>query len=325
MRSPWRFSNASIIDCGAAEPPTTMRRTDDVSYLPGFASSSWRIPIQIVGTPAVIVTCSCWNASSRLSPSRNGPGEHLLGADERAGEREAPCVRVEHRHDRQHGVVLRDREHAGHRGRERVDGDRAVRVEGAFRLPGRPARVAHGGCGSLVDLPVREVSGLGAREQILVLDRSVRRRAVADRDHVLEAGALAEVLDERPEHLVRDQDAIARVRRDVGQVVGVQAEVQRVRDHPAHGDADVGLEVLVVVPGEGADAVAVLQAELVAQGGRETARARRELGIGVAMPALVGKARDDLPVAEELLAAPQDRGHVELVIHDQAVHLSLLG
>ena len=43
--------------------------------MPGFASSSWRIPIQIVGTPAVIVTCSCWKASSRLSPSRNGPGK----------------------------------------------------------------------------------------------------------------------------------------------------------------------------------------------------------------------------------------------------------
>ncbi len=52
-----------------------MRRTDDVSHLPGFASSSFRIPIQIVGTPAVIVTFSCWNASSRLSPSRNGPGK----------------------------------------------------------------------------------------------------------------------------------------------------------------------------------------------------------------------------------------------------------
>ena len=142
---------------------------------------------------------------------------------------------------------------------------------------------------------------------------------------VLEAGALAEVLDERPEHLVRDQHLVARVRRDVGQVVGVEAEVERVRDHPADGDADVGLEVLVVVPGEGADAVAVLQAELVAQRGGEAAGARRELGVRVAMPASVGKARDDLAVAEELLAAPQDRGHVELVIHDQAFHLSLLG
>jgi hypothetical protein len=141
---------------------------------------------------------------------------------------------------------------------------------------------------------------------------------------VLEPRALAEVLDERPEHLVRDQDAVARVRRDVREVVRVQAQVQRVRDHAADRDADVGLEVLVMVPAEGPDTVAVLQAELVAERGGELARTRRELGVGVAMPAAVGQSRDDLPVAEELLAAPQDRRHVQLVVHDQAFHLSLL-
>ena len=142
---------------------------------------------------------------------------------------------------------------------------------------------------------------------------------------VLEPGPLAEVLDERPQHLVRDQDAVARVRRDVGEVVGVQAEVQRVRDHAADRDADVGLEMLIVVPAEGPDAVSVLQAELVAERGGEAARTWRELGVGVAVPALVRQARDDLPVAEELLAAAQDRGDVQLVVHDQAFHLSLLG
>jgi hypothetical protein len=44
------------------------------SHLPGFASSSWSIPIQIVGTPAVQVTCSWTKSSSRLSGSRYGPG-----------------------------------------------------------------------------------------------------------------------------------------------------------------------------------------------------------------------------------------------------------
>jgi hypothetical protein len=42
------------------------------------------------------------------------------------------------------------------------------------------------------------------------------------------------------------------------------------------------------------------------------------------MPAAVGQARDDLPVAEELLAAAQDGRDVQLVVHDQAFHLSLL-
>ena len=55
------------------------------------------------------------------------------------------------------------------------------------------------------------------------------------------------------------------VRRDVGDVVGVQAEVQGVRDHAADRHADVGLEVLVVVPAERPDAVAVAEPELVAE------------------------------------------------------------
>ena len=204
-----------------------------------------------------------------------------------------------------------------------MDRDRAVRVERALRLARGAARVAHGRGGPLVDLALLEVARLGAREEVLVLDRAVGRRPVADRDDVLEPGALAEVLDERPEHLVRDEHLVARVRRDVGDVVGMEAEVQRVGHHAADRDADVGLQVLVVVPAERPHAVAVLQPELVAERCREPARPWRELGVRVAVPALVGQARDDLPVAEELLAAPQDRGHVELVVHDQAVHFSL--
>ena len=173
------------------------------------------------------------------------------------------------------------------RGRERVDGDRAVRVHGALGHAGGAARVAHGRGGSLVDLAVREVVRLGAREQLLVVDRAVGSRTVADRDDVLEADTLAEVLDQRPEHLVGDQHAVAGVRRDVGQVVGMEAQVERVRDHAADRDADVGLEVLVVVPAEGPDAVAVLEAELVAERGGEPPRPRREVGVGVAVPALV--------------------------------------
>ena len=53
---PWRFSNASIIACGAAEPPTIIDRSFERSQRSGSASRSWRIPIQIVGTPAVTVT-----------------------------------------------------------------------------------------------------------------------------------------------------------------------------------------------------------------------------------------------------------------------------
>ena len=88
---------------------------------------------------------------------------------------------------------------------------------------------------------------------------------------------------------------------------------------PPAGIAEVRLEVLVVVPGEGADAVAVAEAE-PSQRGREPRRPLEQVGVGVAVEALVGQPADDLLVPEVLLRAAQDRRHVQLVVHDQAVH-----
>ena len=102
-------------------------------------------------------------------------------------------------------------------------------------------------------------------------------------------------------------------------VVGMEAEVQRVRHEPADRRAHVRLEVLRVVPHERPDAVAVLEPEL-AQRDDELLRARDEVGVRVRVPALVGQAARDLVVAVELVRAAQDRGHVELVVHHQAVH-----
>ncbi len=70
---PWRLKPA-IIARGAAEPPTSIPFMRERSQRSGSASSIARMPIQIVGTPAVQVTCSCTKSSSRLSGSRNGPG-----------------------------------------------------------------------------------------------------------------------------------------------------------------------------------------------------------------------------------------------------------
>ena len=63
------------------------------------------------------------------------------------------------------------------------------------------------------------------------------------------------------------EHAVARVRGDVRVVVGVQAEVQRVRDEAAGGRADVRLEVLVVVPHQRGDAVAVVEPEAAQRDG----------------------------------------------------------
>ena len=75
MWRPWRSPNASIIARGGAAPPTVIVRMRERSQPVGFASSVWRIPIQIVGTPALTVTSSSTNASRRLCGSRCGPGK----------------------------------------------------------------------------------------------------------------------------------------------------------------------------------------------------------------------------------------------------------
>jgi hypothetical protein len=72
---PWRSLKPAISESGAAEPPTSIPFIRERSQRPGSASSSWRIPSQIVGTPAVQVTPSATKSSRRLSGSRCGPGK----------------------------------------------------------------------------------------------------------------------------------------------------------------------------------------------------------------------------------------------------------
>ena len=229
---------------------------------------------------------------------------------------------MEHGHDGEADVVGVHPEAPDHR--QRVDRDGAVRVEDALRAPRGAARVAHGRGGVLRDVAVRERRLVGVGDELLVVDRAVGGRAVADRDHVLEVAAPDELLGERPEDLVDDEHAVAAVRRDVRVVVGMQAEVQRVRDEPADGRAHVRLEMLRVVPHERSDAVAVLEPEF-AEADDELLRPRDEVGVRVAVPALVGQAARDLVLAVQLVGSAEECGDVELVVHHQAVHvLSLL-
>ena len=93
---------------------------------------------------------------------------------------------------------------------------------------------------------------------------------------------------------------------DVGELVGVEAEVERVEDAAHERDAEVGLEVRAVVPAERGDAVAGLDAE-VEQGPGEAAGAVGEVGEGVAVDRLVGEAPDDFLAAGRLFGAAEDR------------------
>ena len=84
-------------------------------------------------------------------------------------------------------------------------------------------------------------------------------------------------------------------------------------------DAEVGLEVLAVVPGERGDAVARAKAQ-VPQGAGEPPRARRELGVLVAMKRRVHETRDDFPPPRHRFRAAEDSVEGQRVVHHQALH-----
>src|SRR3546814_7127050 len=71
-----------------------------------------------------------------------GRRKHQLRADRRRGKGNAPTVRVEHRHDRQHHAAVRHVEHVWLDLGDRVDDVRAMLVEHTLRIARRPAGIA---------------------------------------------------------------------------------------------------------------------------------------------------------------------------------------
>ena len=194
---------------------------------------------------------------------------------------------------------------------ERVQDGGAVRVEDALRHPCRTARVAHGRGRVLVEAGILVVVRIGAREQLLV--------RVLDDEDVLDRRPVRELLPERQQRAVDDHGLVARVRGDVGEVVRMQAQVERVQDVAGARDAEVGLEVLVVVPRERGDAGAWLEPETLERD-RQLPRPAPEVGERVTVEAPVGEPRDDLLVREVRLGPLQDRRQRQLEIHHQTLH-----
>jgi hypothetical protein len=78
---------------------------------------------------------------------------------------------------------------------------------------------------------------------------------------------------QRQQHVVDDQEAVLRVGGDPADFVGRQAQVQRVH-HPAGGrDAEITLQVRMVVPAQGGHAITLLQPQ--ACSAEASARVRR--------------------------------------------------
>ena len=200
-----------------------------------------------------------------------------------------------------------------------MEGDRAVRVEGALRLPCRAARVAHGGGGR------SSISGPGGRPR----SRSRRGPRTRSRRPGVGPSPIATTCSNPTAPEVLSTSGHSRTLSAIStlspacvamyEVVGMQAEVERVRDHAAHRDARGRSRGAGSGSSRRSRRGRRPRGRARAQRSRQL-RARARTGVRVAVPAAVGEARDDLAVAEELLAPAEDRRHVQLVVHDQAFH-----
>ena len=231
---------------------------------------------------------------------------------------------MEHRHDVEDPVVLGDAEEIGGRLGEAVQEHRAMGVDDALGMPGGTGRVAHAGriaLGERRPLTHR----LRACEQRFVLEalRPDRRRRVRDavgHDHEspYRRQLVADVRDHGPEARIDEDDRVARVIDDVGQVRRRETDVEGMENRAGERRRPVDLEMAMAVPRERRHAIAAADAE-ARQGAGEPHRALGEIAVGIAKHRSARHARGDPLAGEESPATLEEVRQGERVVHHEVV------
>ena len=108
-----------------------------------------------------------------------------------------------------------------------------MRVHDALRHAGRAARVTHRRSLVLVELGLDPFARIRRGKQLLV--------RVLDDQHMLDLRLITELIDQRRQARVDDQRAVAGVRRDVADVVGMEADIEGMQHEATAGNAEVRL------------------------------------------------------------------------------------
>ncbi len=231
---------------------------------------------------------------------------------------------MEHRHDREHRVLLGDREVVRLEHAHRVNELGAMGVHDALRIAGGAGRVAHGRCHPLAELGPRIVIALGGQQGLVVeqLAQSVvgsGRGSVGHEHNRLDAWDLSgQRLQERNQRLVYEKDLVLGVIDDEFQVLWKQAQVEGVQDGAHAGHCVIQLEVPVVVPGQRGHPISRLDAEPLERAG-QAVDAADHLPVGDAVEPLL-PLRDHLLLRVQPLQAPEHMLYRELVVLHQAFH-----
>ena len=196
-----------------------------------------------------------------------------------------------------------------------------MRVHDALGVAGGAARVAHRRGGALVEVRPFEARLLG-RQQSLVGEGLTQGGGIAlpgDDDGLDRLEVVLDGGQERDERGVDDYHAVLGVVHDIGQLLDREPDVQGVQHRSHAGDGEVGLQVALVVPAEGAHAVTLFDPE-AGERGRQPLGPGRHLGErGRAVPARLHG--DDGAVPVDLLAVPEDVADQERGVLHGALHV----
>ena len=291
-------------------------------------SSSGSTPIQMVGTPAATVTRSSSIRSAMAWRRQVGTGHHERRRRPPPGVGEAPGVGVEHRHDRAGSTSrLAGTEAVGRSSppscagtssggcRRRPWGCPWCRSCSTSTRPGSRRRPCHS-------------TGVAAASSVLVVEQLDRRRGSGTSPSPSSMTTMwrhraRRCRQQRPQQAeqraVDEDHLVLGVVDDVGDLLGEQADVERVQHPAGAGRREVQLEVAGGVPGEGGHPAVGRDAEVVehaaqAAGPRRPTRRRCARSTPSAVAVTISLSR------EQALGPVEEVGQRERTVLHQALH-----
>ena len=269
MPQPWRiqtpcFAKARISASGTAAPPTSERMPRGSFQRPGCSASA-----RVVGLdqrPARSSARRARASAARPASGRAGRRDAGAGRGRRASRRASP---------RAYGMPQQLAWNIGVTGStsrcaqapavaEAADAACAARSSGANRRrpsagPSCPTCSTSRPDRSRRAPRTRSRRGRPGEQRLVVVEVRLATGAPenGNDDHALERCTCRELPVQRQQHVVDDQEAVLGVVGDPADLVGREAQVQRVHHAAGGRDAEVALEVRVVVPAQRRDALAL--------------------------------------------------------------------
>ncbi len=234
-------------------------------------------------------------------PVKTWSGEDQPGADHGRRIGNPPGIDVEHRHDRQDAFFGRDAEQARLIDTQGMQDRRAVRIEDALGVPRRARRVTKPRRGFLVELRPVEPVGFRRQQVFVTQDRRQGRRQVLghvrpvahEDDAAQTLGVRCDTGHQGRKESVGEQVLTLRVVEDEDELFGEQARIDGVANQSGAGNAVIKLEMTMVVPRQGGNAIAGFEPQPGQRVGQLPHPPGR-IGIAVAVQGRILVAGDDL-------------------------------